>query len=759
MGNMNQQCPKCGNWVEGKKKGSYTKKIAKNGVKTAVNSAASVGAASTGAAIGTAILPGIGTVIGGAAGFIASTMFHTAVNEGIDIAADKAEDLMSDSIEYEFHCPKCGYEWTRNGNTQNIASSSYSSTTYTKQKISGNISSSSIRRNILKEIELCTGKSSLNEGCSLRYIGLEGNNADKFKKCMQQKYGVNIFTSDITSSISVKKLIDKIVKKLPKTVKESTPAKTHSTNTTDPRRTIILEIIKEVVHQSTLYEGCSCYFTGLTERDKARLLANELKKQYNADVSIDCIEKCPTIKDLIDQILAKNPYLSWTQIVGLNEESIDENSEEDSEQEAFSKQFMDFLNDQEIQQDKNRVEQFLRNMDKEIQKVHSDVVQSEYRFIQSLCCYYYVFEGKHDDPTLSQRGEHYIDEALNLLDDKEYALFKLIFRSMNIDLNAQTLVSQQKDISKNTPNFMHSDSNLLKSEYLLTIYEQSRCKSLLDSVDFLESRNRYKEAEQCLVMITQLSNSVLKSLGYYHLYKYYINGIGEIGKSIEKSFSYCKQVVELNDFSEDFDKENGLCAQWLECLMILGACYLDGEGTQIDVQKGIELTLKAANLGDTFAMYNLGEVYELGEGVPINLKDAILWYQKAAGLGNEEAQEKLKTLTNTSCSRKIELTDAESEYLEEVKACLEEDEVISPRERRLLNRLREKLGISEERAKELEESLKQPQLTTEEQEYFDEYKACLEDGNSISEKERRLLEKLRKMLGISEDRAKEIECL
>ena len=557
MGNMNQQCPKCGNWVEGKPVKGFARKITRGVVKKGA-------AMATGAAIGS-IVPGAGNIIGGALGLIAGTLLE----DDVDKAADTSEKFLWGNVDnLQFYCPKCGYEWTRNENTSSIIPSTYSSNTYTKQKIAGNNSSSPIRKAILKDLELCTGKSSLNEGSTLRHIGLEGHNADKFKKCIQQKYGVNIFTSDITSSISVKKLIDKIVKKLPKTVKESTPEKAHSTNTTDPKRTIIMEIIKEVVHQSTLNEECSCYFTGLIERDKAGLLANELKKKYNADISIDCIIKCSAIKDLIDQVLAKNPYLSWTQLVDPKEESIDENSEDDAEQEAFDKQFIDFLNDQEVLRDKNHVEQFLRNMDKEIQKVHSDVVQSEYRFIQSLCCYYYVFEGKHDDPTLSQRGEHYIDEAMNLLDDKEYALFKLIFRSMNIDLNAQTLVSQQKDISKNTPNFMHSDSNLLKSEYLLTIYEQSRCKSLLDSVDFLESRNRYKEAEQCLVMITQLSNSVLKSLGYYHLYKYYINGIGEIGKSIEKSFSYCKQVVELNDFSEDFDKENGLCAQWLECLMI-----------------------------------------------------------------------------------------------------------------------------------------------------------------------------------------------
>lgn len=114
--------------------------------------------------------------------------------------------------------------------------------------------------------------------------------------------------------------------------------------------------------------------------------------------------------------------------------------------------------------------------------------------------------------------------------------------------------------------------------------------------------------------------------------------------------------------------------------------------------------------------------------------------------------------SNASASVSV-FSETEKEYIEELKACLEEDEEISSRERRLLNRLRDRLGISEARANELEESLRKPQLTEDEQEYYEEYKACLEDGKRVSEKERRLLEKLRKMLGISEDRAKEIECL
>ena len=104
------------------------------------------------------------------------------------------------------------------------------------------------------------------------------------------------------------------------------------------------------------------------------------------------------------------------------------------------------------------------------------------------------------------------------------------------------------------------------------------------------------------------------------------------------------------------------------------------------------------------------------------------------------------------------LTEEEVEYLNELKACLEEDGKISSKERRLLNRLRERLGITEERAEELENSLLRPELTEEEKEYLDEYKACIEEGE-LSPKEIRLLNRLRMSLGISEERAKELETM
>lgn len=100
-------------------------------------------------------------------------------------------------------------------------------------------------------------------------------------------------------------------------------------------------------------------------------------------------------------------------------------------------------------------------------------------------------------------------------------------------------------------------------------------------------------------------------------------------------------------------------------------------------------------------------------------------------------------------------TENEQEYLEELREILTDGD-ISPRERRLLEKIRTQLGISEARAQELEASLMNPSLSEEEQEYFDEYKEIISEGE-ISDRDRRFLEKLKKMNGISEERAKEIE--
>jgi len=107
------------------------------------------------------------------------------------------------------------------------------------------------------------------------------------------------------------------------------------------------------------------------------------------------------------------------------------------------------------------------------------------------------------------------------------------------------------------------------------------------------------------------------------------------------------------------------------------------------------------------------------------------------------------------------LDSKEQEYINIYKEMLDDyDGEIGPRERKQLDRERTTLGISAERAKELEESLSKKDLvfTDKEQEYLELYKEMLEDyEGEIGPRERKQLERNRTRLGISESRAAEIE--
>lgn len=103
----------------------------------------------------------------------------------------------------------------------------------------------------------------------------------------------------------------------------------------------------------------------------------------------------------------------------------------------------------------------------------------------------------------------------------------------------------------------------------------------------------------------------------------------------------------------------------------------------------------------------------------------------------------------------LSMIESEQEYLNELKDILADGE-ISPREHRLLEKIRVNLNISESRAAELEATLSSPQLTPEEQEYLNEYKEIISEGE-VSSRDKRYLDKLKKTNGISDMRANEIE--
>lgn len=639
---MKEQCPKCGNWVEGKKVATFARKMTRGAVKKG-------SAVATGMAIGS-IIPGAGTIIGGALGLAASALMDDSVNE----VADLVEDIAFDETEYEFRCPKCGRYWKRknsNGTTEpaRVTYSTSSSASY---------SNSGERYAILELIKQCTSNKNINEGCSLTYAQI---NTNKLVKKLRNQNGVQIYEWQINSCKNVKELINLIE-------------------------------TKTISSPSTL----------------------------------------PTVS---------------------------------SKQELFNKEFHFYLDNIDgIIETKEKTQKYLKEINDKM-SYGDKTIESEYLFLKAIVCLDYSLQNE-DDNSLVGLGHYFINSAISILkDDGEYKLVKLMFESLIVKHDALDVVLIQQKFQRRCPSIHLLENTLFKNEYLEELYEKTRFYSLIDSAVALENREDFKGASKCLEMMTQLSDIGYKLCGYELLMDYYYFGRVGINACKELGFNYAQTGYELADFSNEFNPEVSYQARWLRCLERIAYAYLEGEGTKQDYQKAFEYTTKAANLGGMYSAYNLGEIYEQGRGVTINKALALEWYEKALELGLEGAKEKIDELKGVSSTAiqiqasSSSLSEDEQEYLEEVKMCLEEDNEISPRERRLLDRLRNKLNISEERAKELEESLKAPQLTEDEQEYLEEYKLCLEEDGEISSKERRLLDRLRDKLGISVERAKELERL
>lgn len=86
---------------------------------------------------------------------------------------------------------------------------------------------------------------------------------------------------------------------------------------------------------------------------------------------------------------------------------------------------------------------------------------------------------------------------------------------------------------------------------------------------------------------------------------------------------------------------------------------------------------------------------------------------------------------------------------------MEESDTITDDDRKYLERKRKRFGISEEKAKEIEQQIA-PSLKENEKEYLETYKELASSG-TLTDRSRRLLERERESLNLSKERAAEIE--
>lgn len=385
----------------------------------------------------------------------------------------------------------------------------------------------------------------------------------------------------------------------------------------------------------------------------------------------------------------------------------------------FDKFFDDYLERAEnISSDANATESFM-NIASEMRNVPD---KSRYYFLAAFAGF--LFLKSNYNESIYEEAIRCIKKAGN--NKPEYVLLLHMLKLAGPLNGAEELLK----LMQGTKNKWFNDPNaLFKREFMVEQYEFIVFLTLVNFSENLENTDFAPHWE----IVRDFDNYSYRMFANAELYNIFDN---TDDKEAEK---YLLDVIQNPKFSiYNLNGTNFYDKKWLECYIDYGNILLEGEGHQIppDAKRGMyvlrEAAKKATGENRDYALYLIGAEYESGAHGEQNMEKAIKYYNMISDPNYVESMKRAKQElevekeTNTN-----NLGSNEEEYLEELKACMENGE-ISNGERRLLNKLRIKLGISETRATELEASLAEPQLTEEEQEYLKEYRECFTDGGKIS---------------------------
>ena len=443
------------------------------------------------------------------------------------------------------------------------------------------------------------------------------------------------------------------------------------------------------------------------------VIKQRLQSLFGIQLLNNKINRVNTYKGVINVIL---DYAVVSQGVTVNSSSQKDSDDFGSNWDAFFENVDSHLdNRQNFEKEYNAICRKARS-----QNYDNSIEASAYYYMASVLCYFYYDNTDNteaDKEYAIMLGKSSINSAKQLQrDDEEFKTLSFVFEMLDLakrESNVRSLFQKLHEIKNKCPLIENIKNTLIKNEALREWFDNAYYDILFDKL--AEGGDIEKDLEMKAQYAMELKNS---SNEFFQLFAhaFLADALYDEGKYNE-SKRYAKLGMDISIMS-DYDHEDGLKRCW-------GMCFT---------------------------------IYARSQEKLGNMDDALEMFEKGASMGIPWCKQDMERLSKSddivvsSCGS---FTKSEQEYLETLKDNLEDGE-LSSRERKMLDRIRVSLGISEERAKELEIYLNSPQLTENEQEYLDAYKESASDGE-MTEKERRLLEKLRIMYNISEERARELE--
>ena len=143
-------------------------------------------------------------------------------------------------------------------------------------------------------------------------------------------------------------------------------------------------------------------------------------------------------------------------------------------------------------------------------------------------------------------------------------------------------------------------------------------------------------------------------------------------KDLARSSPFTNMVAETGTPANDHtsEKQKSSTTMFTPAMRLLATCYLNGEGVEKDVKKGIEWLEDAALQGfDIYASHELAVIYEMGNyGVDVDVVAAAKWFRHAAENGHVEAMAEYALCCELGCGVEQSYVEALDWYVKAANA-------------------------------------------------------------------------------------------
>ena len=292
-----------------------------------------------------------------------------------------------------------------------------------------------------------------------------------------------------------------------------------------------------------------------------------------------------------------------------------------------------------------------------------------YLFLQSFAILEYRIET--DDDHYLKRGNKFLSNAKNILDDEEFQIMQEVYNIYLMDSDSPDALEE----ITNLPDVLqvdNLDNNYVTLDYWKNAYRNAWMFRALQTGVRLYDNGEQEDAEELLFLAGEKLTEADPPGWEIIVDCYESNYYGENEDYWSEAAYYAKHAVEMvyDSIDIDYDPNDFADRCWLKCLETAGVSYIEGEGEDFDFSKGflylskaadlgsieamcdlgdyyldgeygfvkdpakaLEWHIKASNGGDSYSAYRIAEIYEEGNGILQDYNRAIQWYKKADELG------------------------------------------------------------------------------------------------------------------------------